>query len=212
MQYSGDGDQNSEESRDFEIGYRSQIGKRLSLDVATFGSLYRNLATLVAQDPFFVTVPVPQMILPFGFDDVAHGYSYGGEISAPWKVTDHWKLSPSYSMVHMKLDRESIAAGNTDTATPRNQIQIRSLLNLAKGFEWDSAISYVSALRDAGFGAVPAYTRVDTRLGKRFGESIEVSIVGQNLLAPRHFEFADNEGIIHSPVARSIFGKVTWHF
>ncbi len=212
VRYSGDDVQSSEDSRDFEVGYRSQLGKRISLDVATFGTLYRHLATLVPQDPFFTTVPVPHLVIPSEFEDAARGQSYGGEVSVAWNVTDHWKLSPSYSMIHIKLDRESIQAGNTDATTPRNQMQIRSLLNLPKNIEWDGTLAYVSQLRDAGFGSVPGYLRLDTRLARRFGESIEVSIVGQNLLAPRHSEFTDNEGIIHSPVARSVFGKLVWRF
>ena len=78
--------------------------------------------------------------------------------------------------------------------------------------EWDNTVAYVSALRDAGSGAVPSYTRIDTRLARRFGEFVEISIVGQNLLAPKHSEFADNEGVLHSLIARSVFGKIVRRF
>jgi hypothetical protein len=58
----------------------------------------------------------------------------------------------------------------------------------------------------------PRYTRLDSRLGWRLGESLELSIVGQNLLSPDHAEYHDAFAILHSLMARSVFGKVTWRF
>jgi iron complex outermembrane recepter protein len=67
----------------------------------------------------------------------------------------------------------------------------------------------VGALR---YGPVPGYTRLDTRLGWRAGESIEFSVAGQNLLTPRHIEFRDGMSTNVTQVERSIVGKVTWRF
>jgi len=44
------------------------------------------------------------------------------------------------------------------------------------------------------------------------GEFVELSVVGQNLLTPRHAEFADTQSLDHTLVERSVFGKVTWRF
>jgi len=49
-------------------------------------------------------------------------------------------------------------------------------------------------------------------LGRRLGEFAEFSIVGQNLLAPRHAEFPDFQLIDHMLDQRSVFGKITWRF
>ena len=49
----GDPHPQSETLRDFETGYRNQIGKRLSVDLTGFLSYYRNLETFEPQDPFF---------------------------------------------------------------------------------------------------------------------------------------------------------------
>jgi hypothetical protein len=86
---------------------------------------------------------------------------------------------------------------------------VRSMLDLPHHLEWDNTIGYVGKLAD---GNVPAYARVDSRLGWRIGEFIELSVVGQNLLTPRHAEFVDAYGINRTLVERSVFGKVTWRF
>ena len=40
----------------------------------------------------------------------------------------------------------------------------------------------------------------------------EISLVGQNLLTPRHAEFPDFYPVLHTQVERSVFGKITWRF
>jgi iron complex outermembrane receptor protein len=96
--------------------------------------------------------------------------------------------------------------------TPERQFQVRSSVDLTRRLEWDASVGYVSALRDEGLGPTPGYTRVETRLGWKVGEFIEISIVGQNLLRPGHAEFPDFYPVHHTQVERSIFGKVTWRF
>jgi iron complex outermembrane receptor protein len=54
--------------------------------------------------------------------------------------------------------------------------------------------------------------RLDTRFAWRIGESLEVSVVGQNLLQPKHAEFPDIHYVNHMQDQRSFFGKITWRF
>jgi hypothetical protein len=78
--------------------------------------------------------------------------------------------------------------------------------------QWDVAAFQVGRLQDGGNGLTSSYTRVDSRLGWRLGEFLELSIVGQNLLSPAHAEYHDAFAILHSLVARNAFCKVTWRF
>lgn len=60
---------------------------------------------------------------------------------------------------------------------------------------------------------VRSYVRLDARLARRIGESAELSIVGQNLLDDRHFEFATTlQSATPSLARRSIYGKISWRF
>jgi len=87
---------------------------------------------------------------------------------------------------------------------------VRSQLDLWHHLEWDNTLGYVSKL---AVGNIPAYARVDTRLSWLVGEFVELSVVGQNLLTPRHAEFSDGTYTTnYTLVERSVFGKVTWHF
>jgi len=89
-------------------------------------------------------------------------------------------------------------------------LQVRSLRDLPHPLEWDNTVGYVSKL---AIGNIPQYARLDSRLGWRVGEAVELSVVGQNLLAPRHAEFFNPVyPLNYTLVERSVFAKVTWRF
>ncbi len=199
---------------DFEVGYRLQATKRLSLDFTAFRSHYRGLPSLEPDTPYFTPNPAPpHLVLPHYFSNLAYANNYGGEVFARWNVTSRWQLSPGFSFLQMKI---GLDPSSRDTATqrsavysPKHQTQLRSTLDLPHRLEWDTSAYFVGALR---YGPVPSYTRLDTRLGWRVGESIEFSVAGQNLLTPRRFEFGDGFQVHVTQVERSVVGRVTWHF
>jgi len=92
--------------------------------------------------------------------------------------------------------------------SPKRSYQVRSFINLGRRFEWDQTAGYTGRLA----AGIPGYVRLDTRIGRRIGESWELSIAGQNLLTPRHAEFPDSQLIDHMLDQRSIFGKITLRF
>jgi iron complex outermembrane receptor protein len=210
------GSHNVEEEKllDFEIGYRTQTTKGLSLDFTVFRSQYRGLQTQEPATPYFTLDPAPpHLVLPYYFRNLAHANNYGGEVFANWNVTNWWQISPGFSFLQMKvgLDDSSrdISAQASVGYSPKQQAQLRSKLDLPHGLEWDTSAYFVGALR---YAAVPSYTRLDTRLGWRAGEFVEFSVAGQNLLTPRHIEFGDGIQVHVTQVERSIAGKVTWRF
>lgn len=217
LQVTGNPNLKAEQMRDFEAGYRAQVNPRLSLDATVFLSLYRNLLEEAPRVPRFATDPgPPHVVIPLVFVNTGRLRSFGTEFFVNWNVSNRWKLSPGFSLIRMKL--ASDAPGNVAQTvtvadnTPEHQLQVRSSLDLTRRLEWDASVRYAGALRDAGFGPTPGYARVDTRLGWKVGEFIEISIAGQNLLTPRHVEFPDFYPVQHRQVERSIFGKVTWLF
>jgi iron complex outermembrane receptor protein len=204
----------TERLHDYEVGYRAQVGKRLALDVTAFLSYYHNLQTAEPQPPFFAATPgPPHLAMPLLFDYKARATNSGVEATATWKVTNRWKLIPSYTFLNMKVRRNATSLDTTIEQTPglspKNQFGVRSFVDLPHHLEWDQTIGYVGALPTAG---VPAYTRIDTRFGWRIGESAELSVVGQNLLRPRHAEFFDTFGLDRTEVERSVSLKFTWRF
>jgi iron complex outermembrane receptor protein len=155
-------------------------------------------------------------VIPISVEHLGSGLSYGGEVFGNWKVNARWRISPGYSLLYTTT---TLAAGSADTtlaiiaaSSPRNQFQIRSLFDVTRRIEWDSSVGYVGDLPNAGAGFTPGYTRLDTRLGWHAGESIEVSLVGQNLLTPQHLEFHSIYPVNPAEIERSIFGRITWRF
>jgi iron complex outermembrane receptor protein len=214
VQVSGSPHPKAEQLRDFEIGYRSQISTRLSVDITAFTSFYRHLETSEPGTPFFALSPgFPHLVVPVVFDFKAHAHNSGLETFANWNLTRAWKISPGYSFLSMNVLRDPSSQDTqierASGSSPRHQFQIHSLANLRRNLDWDSSLTYVGGLAK---GNIPGYARVDTRIGWRFGESGEISIVGQNLLSPRHAEFSDGAIVGHTLIERSVFAKVTWRF
>jgi len=58
----------------------------------------------------------------------------------------------------------------------------------------------------------PALFGWTPEIGRRVGESWELSVAGQNLLTLGHTEFPDFQQIDHTLDQRSIFGKIKLRF
>ena len=200
----------AEKLLDFELGHRAQINSHLSVDSVVFLSSYRNLGAFEPGNPFFtVSDGPPHVAIPLILDYKAYAHDYGAEVFATWTAAHRWKLIPEFSVLHMnEVDPTGQKVLLVDPGnSPRHSFGVRSLLNLGHNLHWDASLSSVGAITNT-----PGYTRVDTRLGWRLGESIEVSLVGQNLLTPRHAEYPDQYGIGHTLVGRTVFLKTTWRF
>jgi iron complex outermembrane receptor protein len=217
LEVTGNPNLKAEQLRDFEAGYRVQTSRRLSLDATGFLNFYRNLIANQVGIPEPGSFDgVPYAIIPLIFENATRARTWGDEFSANWNVSGRWKISPGFSLIRMAVPGNFTAISNTVLQliddTSKHQFQVRSNLNLTRRLDWDISAAYVSRLADSGSGPTPAYTRVDTRIGWRLGESIDLSLVGQNLLTPRHLEFPDIDGAHNTLVERAVFGKITWHF
>lgn len=207
----------AEELRDFESGYRVQINDKFSFDLAAFFNLYSSLRTQEPATPYYsAAAGTPYMIIPLLVGNEGHGQTYGGEIFANWNLNHRWRLSSGYSLLHTQLwlaprSQDQTLAGIA-VSSPKNQFQVRSLLNLTHRLDWDSTLAYVGILENGGLGSTPAYTRLDTRFGYRIGESVEFSMVGQNLLTPQHLEFHWVYPTNPVEIQRSVFARITWRF
>ncbi len=200
---------NSEKLIAFEVGYRVQPIKTMSLDVSTFYNHYSNiirgimgaptLGTFQGTDYYYIPIE------PFN-DNSAR--SYGVELSANWEVTDNWRLSSGYSYMHLSVSKIDPAFPIAGT-TPQQQVNLRSTLLLPYNTEMDNTLYYVDNLSGIH---IPSYFRLDTRFAWKATEGMEVSLVGQNLLDSQHPEFP---GFIYQnaeQVPRSAYVNVTFHF
>lgn len=204
---------------DYEIGYRTQLSKKITLDATIFYSYYNHLFSIEPQSPYFDVAAAPgYLVIPSVFENLGNAKTYGAELSARWDVTTWWRISPGFSFLHAHIYED---AGSHDTTyapfamddSPMNQAQVRSEIRLPHRIEWDTSVYYVGCFTNPSLpGTVPAYTRLDSRFGWHFGEHVDMSIAGQNLLSPRHLEFLDGLQVIPTEVARAIVARIAWRF
>jgi iron complex outermembrane receptor protein len=196
----------------YELGYRIKPVEKLSFDLATFYNVYDDLITPVQGAPYFEANPgPPHLVVPLTFQNVQSAQTYGGELMAEWRVTGNWKLTASYSL----LQSHYAPQVGGDNASPENQFQIHSYLNLPGHVELNAAVYYVdqiTTLADTTPMQIPSYVRLDIGATWRPCKSLELGIFGQNLLDDRHVEFTSFKTTVVTDIPRGIYGKITWHF
>ncbi|MGA8539052.1 MAG: TonB-dependent receptor [Terriglobales bacterium] len=203
----------SEQLNGYELGYRRLIGKKVYLDVSTFYNHYSDLfsediigATFMENSP-----PPPHLLLPADFGNGLLGTTEGVEIAPEWKPTNFWRLWGSYSFLEMHIKR---SPGSLDVeppstvqgSSPQHQVGLQSDLDFAKHFSLDLTYRYVSAVPAQ---AIPAYSTVDAHFAWRVRQQFELSVVGQNLLQPHHFEAGGDPGPLVG-IKRNVYGQITW--
>ncbi len=186
-----------EEVLAYELGYRSVPSSTVSIDIATFYNVYRHLLTTESQTPFLEATPTPtHLVVPSQFQNRMNGNSYGVEIATKWNITQDWSVTGNYTWQRLRLRPDAssanVTASNATGNDPKHQFQVRSTYNLPYNVEFDSGVYFVSRLPNLG---VQSYARVDARLGWNPTDSIELSLVGQNLFDNQHPEFSGGSGV-----------------
>jgi iron complex outermembrane receptor protein len=144
--------------------------------------------------------------------NIIEGHTVGAEIAPDWKITHWWQFRGTYSYLDMALKDDpgfkdvGNLLGNYMGSSPRHVATFQSLFNLPKHFELDAMYRYTSGLPQYTVGA---YSTVDVRLGWHFGEGLDFSVVGQNLLRPSHVEFGGDPGPLVG-IKRGVYAKMTW--
>lgn len=206
----GDPHIGSESVLAYEAGYRNQLNKYVSLDVAGFYNIYSHLNELRPLPPYFATEPVRQLVLPALFTHSRSGRTYGLELATTFSPAARWKWHANYSWLRRPVGNlDALSLANFELSAPTHQVQVRSSLDLTRRLSLDSSLYYVDALRGIG---VPAYVRLDTRLGWRVSEQLELSVLGQNLLDDRHLEFRSEDFALSTEIRRAFLIRLLWLF
>lgn len=206
----------------YEMGYRTTISDRASIDLAAYFNHYEGLQTTEPGTPFAEATPPPAHIVqPLTYENLMHGETHGVEIAANWKATSRWTITPGYALeqLHMhtaSTSEDTQASTFIEGAAPRQSAQLRSHCALPKGLAWDTSAIFVGRLNNQGpFSdfTIPAYTRLDTGLTWKPGENVSVGVFGQNLVKDHHFEFEDINGALQTgQIKRSAYAQITWRF
>ena len=196
----------------YELGYRAQLHKRFSIDATGFYNVYDNLRSnegvagkiLVEPNPAPLHLTIPIVQRPY-----VNAETYGGELAATWEPTNKIKFSAGYSYLQMLLHRNSRAnakdAEIAEGQSPNNQFNVRAYIDLPHNLQFDSGLYYVDRLDKE---KIPSYTRIDSRLGWKPLDRLDVSLGAQNMFRKEHEEFGDG----NSKIERNVYFKLTLKF
>lgn len=201
----GDSNFVSERVTAYELGWRTQPLKSLSVSVSSFYNIYDNIRSA---EPG----PIPPFNIPITFGNGVKGDSYGVELSVTNQLTSWWTLKGGYTFfkknLSLKPESEDANKATAESDDPQHQLVIQSNVQLPGRFEIGTVVRYIDKLPKP---YVPSYFGVDMRVGWMLSKAIELNLVAQNLLDKRHPEF-----IPASPspreIERSVYGKVTFRF
>lgn len=194
VQILGDSDVDSEEMVAYELGYRVRPAENVTLDFSGYFNDYRKLLELT----------------PTGagtYANRASGESYGFEAAASWRAADNLRVESSYSFQRTQL--HGPASPQDETTYPRNQFQVRSMLDITKDLECNAALYYGDTVGARG----EAFWRLDLGVTWRPTANLEFAVWGQNLLEASHQESSDN--IFQASaveVQRGVYAQATLRF
>jgi iron complex outermembrane recepter protein len=194
----------------YEIGYRAQPVEQFAYDITLFYNAYESLVSLVPGGEY--VDDYGNLIVPFDMRNTARGQTYGVELSGEQKVSEHWRLSASYSYLHMQLHAAEGGEPNMSPgASPCNQVKASSSWDLGDHWQFDMSWRYVDALLSL---EVPSYITMDLRLAYQPNKHLEFAVIGRNLLDDHHLEFREVPPIYFygTEVQRSVYGKVTYRY
>lgn len=174
-------DFDAEQVTAYEAGYRAEVSPRASIDVASFFNVYDKL-----RSQEFPTAAGQPVVL----SNLMNGRAHGADVSTTVLVAPQWRVHASYSYLRVTTSFDpgsrDPTRGFSEFNDPSHMFRLRSSVDLSRGIELDAVLRAVGRLPHP---VVAAYAELDARVGWRVSPAFEISLIGQNLLHPRHAEF-----------------------
>ncbi len=189
----------------YELGYRAQLNSTFTTSVSGFYNEYNDVRS---------TSYTPITLFPFYFANNVEGHTYGLEFTGNYQVSEDWSLHAGYTLLeehlNVKPGQHDLNNAHNEVADPQHQFSLRSSLNLPGRAELDASMRWVDTLHYTA-GTTPSYFELDVRLARHWGERLELSIAGRNLLHNHHPEYGV-QGPTRVEIQRSVYGKVAWRY
>jgi iron complex outermembrane receptor protein len=186
----------------YEVGLRTRVANRVSIDLATFNNDYDELRS--QEFPTQPGTPVRLM-------NMLNAVTRGAELTARAQLTPWWQVGGGYTYLWKRF---TFDPGSTDPTggvaeanDPAHIAKLRSHINAGGRVEVDAFFRYYSALPNP---AVDAYGELDARVGYRLRPGWELALIGSNLLHENHLEFRG--GTPPQVYPRAISLRSSWRF
>jgi iron complex outermembrane recepter protein len=199
----------SENVISYELGYRTSFSKSVSLDVTGFYNDYNDLRQSTRGTQVFNGAFVTQPVL---FTNALEANSYGIEVVTVWQMLDWWRWDINYSWLHTQLNQD---AKSEIPVSPQQRVSLRGAVSPWNNIDMDFWFRYVDtnfAQTQSGTVKIKPYVTLDLRLAYRPIQNLELSLVGQNLLAEKHLEYVNEIQTLPTAIDRGMYGKISWGF
>jgi iron complex outermembrane receptor protein len=202
----------SEKTMSYELGYKVQPYKTVTLDATGFYNTYKGL---------ILDAPSRGSPLNESWINAADAQSSGAELALTWQVNPQWKLAGSYTLLDVVAARAGSGSATVhpdviaaiEGSGPQNQFQVHSYYDLTRAVQLNASGYFVEGLPKVtqGFSRtqdVGSYFRLDLGVTWKPRDNMSFSVGVQNLLQKRHAE-SGNLGLplISSEVPRSAYAQ-----
>ena len=177
----GSDDFDTEKVNAYESGYRAELSRRASVDLAAYTNVYDDLRS----EEFPTSAGQPVRLA-----NLMNARTWGSDLSATLLPVAQWRLHASYTYLHEDITFDpasnDLTKGFNEYNDPSHIFSLRSSVDLPHRLELDAFLRRITALPHP---VVPGYSELDARVGWHVTPALEMSLVGQNLLHAHHPEF-----------------------
>ncbi|QQN74300.1 TonB-dependent receptor [Croceicoccus sp. YJ47] len=203
----------------YEAGFRANIAPQWSIDVAGYYNFYDSLAepTVIAVEPNFIpNVPFPLSLTTTAqFQFRGKAETWGLEALIKGQVAPWWHSQLGYSYFKGRTGTDRLSGERFNgflplDGSPEHQATLSNNFQLSTSLALNTQLRFVDELIG---GQVPSYFDGDVRLRYEAPNGLELSLVGENLLEPRRFEFLfDTYPAPRSTVPRNVALELRYRF
>ncbi|MGF1483597.1 MAG: TonB-dependent receptor plug domain-containing protein [Opitutales bacterium] len=187
----------------YEVGGRVRLKKKVSFDAAAFFSTYQDLIG-------------PTTIMGVRTStDVGDADTYGFEIGTDYVPFEELSFRGAYSLWKSDFDGDPLARASfeaQETKSPEQQFSLLTTWQPVKQLELSSVLRYYDQLENAPGVAIDSYLQADLRAAWRPSDSVEISVVGRNLLDASQQETFMVNTAIPVEVPREVYVQATFEF
>jgi iron complex outermembrane receptor protein len=207
----GNPDLHSQQLTAYELGYRLQPTRAVSIDLTGFYNNYDQIVSL-AQGAPQAGAPV---VIPIHFGNGIQGNTIGSEVATALQVTANWKLAGSYSLLEASFhpgpgSNDTEDARNLEGSAPEHQAQVHSYWDITTNLELNCGVYYTGHVSEFD---IPAYLLADVNVVWRPRDAMELKVGVMSPFDNHHPEYGVTEGQgLASEPPRTIYAELSYKF
>lgn len=183
----------------YEIGARFKPSADMFLTLSAYYNVYDDLRSIEV---------APTGFLPLRWGNGMKGGVQGLEAWGEYRVKPWWRVSAGFTALEKDLKFKPGSSGILGVAQagddPRRQAFLRSSMDVSRRITLDADLRYVSQLPAP---RTPSYVELGARLAFAVNDTVEVALIGRNLLQDRHPEYPQG-----TEIPRAVSIGLQWRY